>query len=601
MRGRHGRRMRGARPRRVQSMAGPAPREARASGAGQGRARAWKAMAFRRTPPKEEAERRIREHGRPFSFGGVFLAYAVAARQGLVKIADGLRFGRRDAARVLLLLYATASAPGPGKAASWLDRNVARLLFPASGLTEERPGPDGGRLHGGIAEQVLEAAGAPGMHARFLKEFCALAREIFLEDGQIAFIDSLAMDDEATQGLPNPFMPAQPRSRWLFAVQRSTGFPLGLAEIRDPAFEPDGDGNGSLSGGLPFQAPGTRGGDGPALEEAFGTFAEAGLEAQSCLLAMRRLRDPFLDRFYGAGGALALPYVCAVHAGDPALREALQDLDMEAVQRPENTLELEEGLLFAATSPVRAGRGQHPAWLHVGFFYLPPGTDGEEEDQEQSVASPYPVENWKFMWRLAIATGREMTGPEAFKEYYALQKSAGICDTAPCRERAPENASEAVRRGHGLFCAMGLAAWGLLAHCMRLSPGLHLPRLMRTLEARMTCTLHPGRIRVASPPESQDFALAYDLAGIKCPPDIFLDGRRLRYDPLRDFRAKQEWIDPSGDLVAYLAELTPDRLDADLMDRPMWPRRHRPWRIGAGRKARAQALPRPAGKPGRRR
>ena len=74
-------------------------------------------------------------------------------------------------------------------------------------------------------------------------------------------------------------------------------------------------------------------------------------------------------------------------------------------------------------------------------------------------------------------------------------------------------------------------------------------------------------------------------AGIACPRTIFLEGRRLRYDPLRDFADKTMWGDDEDeDFVAFMKELTPDRLDAMLMDRPFWPRRHRPWRIGKGRR-----------------
>ncbi|MBR5051386.1 MAG: hypothetical protein IKX75_08700, partial [Desulfovibrio sp.] len=111
--------------------------------------------------------------------------------------------------------------------------------------------------------------------------------------------------------------------------------------------------------------------------------------------------------------------------------------------------------------------------------------------------------------------------------------------------------------------------------------------LAKRLEHLRACTLHPRRITIPDITQDESLITAFMAAGIVCPRTIFLEGRRLRYDPLRDFAVNNVWDDPddeNGDYLDYLKELTPDRLDAQLMDRPFWPRRHRPWRIGKGRR-----------------
>ena len=133
----------GKRFRRIQSMAGPIPRDARASCAAAALARGWKAAAFRAAPDSQDS----------------------------------------------------------GK---WLEDSIARFLFPASGLHAEGDDASGNPESKAIAEGLLKAAGQPGMHARFLREFKALADEIYWSEGEIAFIDSAAVDAESGVDLTAP-------------------------------------------------------------------------------------------------------------------------------------------------------------------------------------------------------------------------------------------------------------------------------------------------------------------------------------------------------------------------------------------------------------
>lgn len=532
------------------------------------------------------------------------------------------------------------------------------------------------------------------MHARFLREFKALADEIYWSEGEIAFIDSAAVDAESGVDLTGSLMPPRLRSRFLFAVRRDTGHPLGLVEIRNPDIpvsltEERLEDMWSrklrgLPGGMWFDAPmhgdddeedgeasGGRAGDAEAapdleeaeeaanapdgeavdeahgggqddeeedweedgedgwhdepeinydrgrLGEAFELFAEAGIAPQSCLLGGRLLADPSLDRFYDAQGRLALPYIAMVRSSDPVLQEAVESADMEELLRSGSRLPHEEGLIFTTTRPVQVGTDARPAWLHVGWFYLPPDEASYAEQDEMPDAeqdgsgearpagtdlAPETLRDWWLSWRLGIVTGACMTGQEAFTEYYALQKAAEICDSSPARERSPAGTTAVLRRGHNLFSAIGLAAWGLMAHSMESSWEPDLERIAKRLEHLRACTLHPRRITIRSIADDEELDTAFAAAGIACPRTIFLEGRRLRYDPLRDFAVNIVWDDPddeNGDYLDYLKELTPDRLDAQLMDRPFWPRRHRPWRMGArcSRPLPCAARPRRAGKP----
>ncbi len=679
-----------ARLRRIQSMAGPLPRDARAFGAAQILARGWKAKAFRAAPDSHDSDS-LKAREVWVEFGLSFLTYAVMARQNLVKVIDGLGLGRRDAARAMSLLYATDTYTDPENAGKWLEESVARLLFPASGLHAEDDDASGNPESKAIAEGLLKAAGQPGMHALFLREFKALADEIYWSEGEIAFIDSAAVDAENGQGLPSLFLPPRLRSRFLFAVRRDTGHPLGLAEIRNPGIpvslteeqledmwsrnlmglprgmwfnapshdddEDDEDGEascGRAGGAEPVPDPeeaedAAKAPDGEAgyeahgggqegeeqdvdeedgqddgqndekedweedgedgwpdapednfdcgrLGEAFELFAEAGIAPQSCLLGGRLLADPSLDRFYDAQGRLALPYIAMVKKSDPLLQEAVEAADLEELLRSGSRMPHEGGLLFITTRPVQVGTDSRPAWLHVGWFYLPPdeeslaeqgaGQDGDGEARPAGTdLAPEELRDWWQSWRLGIVTGACMTGPEAFTEYYALQKAAELCDSSPVRERSPAGTTAVLRRGHNLFSAIGLVAWGLMAHSMENSWESDPEHLAERLEHLRACTLHPRRITIPDITQDDSLITAFMAAGIACPRTIFLEGRRLRYDPLRDFADKTMWGDDEDeDFVAFMKELTPDRLDAMLMDRPFWPRRHRPWRIGKGRR-----------------
>ena len=109
--------------RRIQSMAGPIPCDARALAPGLVQARGWKARAFRATPTKDEAFQRQMRQTQRLDFGKVFLAFAVAGRQGLLKLVDDLGLeigmGRRDATQ-------PSAIPKPGS--------------PSNGLRAAQPG-----------------------------------------------------------------------------------------------------------------------------------------------------------------------------------------------------------------------------------------------------------------------------------------------------------------------------------------------------------------------------------------------------------------------------------------------------------------------------
>ena len=124
-----------------------------------------------------------------------------------------------------------------------------------------------------------------------------------------------------------------------------------------------------------------------------------------------------------------------------------------------------------------------------------------------------------------------------------------------------------------------------MENSMRSSNDPHLPYLLTTLRLGLRCRIRPRWISLAADWEDDDILTAFGSAGLACPRTIFLEGRRLRYDPLRDFAESPEgWVDPDPEFAEYLASLTPEDMYADLMDRPFWPRRHRPWRIGKGRR-----------------
>ena len=198
--------------------------------------------------------------------------------------------------------------------------------------------------------------------------------------------------------------------------------------------------------------------------------------------------------------------------------------------------------------------------------------------------------SWEDERCFGIATGQEMSGEAAFEEYFALVKASEVCGQAPCRRRALAGASQAQIRGQELFCAMGLALWGVMENSMRSSNDPHLPYLMTTLRLGLRCRIRPRWISLAADWEDDDILTAFGSAGLACPRTIFLEGRRLRYDPLRDFAESPEgWVDPDPEFAEYLASLTPEDMYADLMDRPFWPRRHRPAHIG---RPHARPLPR---------
>ncbi|MBO4296627.1 MAG: hypothetical protein J5863_07710 [Desulfovibrio sp.] len=569
----------------------------------QAQARAWKAQRGRRTPSREEARRGRPAQRTELDFGVPFLFYAVAARQGLVGLVDGLGLGPRDAVRAMSLFYAQESCPSALECDQWLEKSVAQLLFPASGLLGVRRQSSAGPKLGDVVRRLLENAGAPGMLPRFLKAFKARTDEIYHLGGEVVFIDSNAMDAEDSGGLPpNPFLPQPVRSRWLFAVRRGGANPVGLAEVRVPGSDQADPAAGPEHGWI----------DQGGLAQAFGVFDEAGIEAASCLLGGCMLHDPLLDRFYDAEGRLAHSYVAIVLAVDPQLMEMAKGVAGEELLAPGRRLSLPDAALFTATRKVRAGKGARPAWLHIGYCFLPPEEDEEDEDMQAQQAGAQQgtqeaaldagllealdevldadrkagggsailrggkaqTSGWHFLWRFAIVTGQEMTGAEAFKEYYSLQKSARVCGQAPCRLREPTGSSPARRRGHELFCAIGLAAWGLMAECMEMCTQ-DLPSLLAGVSRRMPCRLRPGRVNLGVWWKEEDPSDAFMAAGVFCPRTIFLDGPRLRYDPLRDFVQNAEWINADEELLEYLAQLTPESMEAPLSDRPAWPRLRR--------------------------
>ena len=105
--------------RRIQSMAGPVPWDARALRWLACRKRRWKAMGFRAPAKKEDFFDR-RESRTPWlHFGDAFLLHGASARQDMLAAVDGLGFSRRDAARAMSLFYAltpqSAGDVGGGK------------------------------------------------------------------------------------------------------------------------------------------------------------------------------------------------------------------------------------------------------------------------------------------------------------------------------------------------------------------------------------------------------------------------------------------------------------------------------------------------------
>ncbi len=618
----------------------------------EGLARAWKAKAFRRTPDAEEAISLGRDGEDLIAFGDAFITYAVGARQGFWPLAAGLGLAApRDAVRAMTLMYAIENGD-PEWIGDWLEESVARFLFPASGLLEK---PREGSGDPGPAARLLEAAGQPGLLPRFLKAFREQAEEIYLPEDEIAFIDSKALDVEE-MWMPL-FFDAPLPSRWLFAVQKHTGSPLELVEIRkresfpeppdlgedEASFGGDIDGidldedddenetsfgGGDIdgvdihghedenedeasfgdgdSGGIDIDEdenenedeawPSRRHGadfDKGCLGQALGVFAEAGIKPASCLLGLRLVNDPSLDACYDSEGRLTVPYLVQVRKDDACLQDLLAERSKPAFKRPERLSFIQNMRVFTITRPVKAGAGGHPAWLHLGLVC---GTATREQQAMalERLPSGFCTEAECLAWEeercFGIATGQEMSGEAAFEEYFALVKAAEVCKQAPCRRRALAGASQAQIRGQELFCAMGLALWGVMENSMRSSNDPHLPSLMTTLRLGLRCRIRPRWISLAADWEDDDILTAFGSAGLACPRTIFLEGRRLRYDPLRDFAESTDgWVDPDPEFAEYLASLTPEDMHADLMDRPFWPRRHRPAHIG---RPHARPLPR---------
>ncbi|MBR4747707.1 MAG: hypothetical protein IK061_10010, partial [Desulfovibrio sp.] len=99
------------------------------------------------------------------------------------------------------------------------------------------------------------------------------------------------------------------------------------------------------------------------------------------------LHDPVLGRFYDAEGRLAHSYVAIVLAVDPQLMEMAKGVAGEELLAPGRRLSLPDAALFTATRKVRAGKGARPAWLHIGYCFLPPEEDEENgEDGEDMQA-----------------------------------------------------------------------------------------------------------------------------------------------------------------------------------------------------------------------
>ncbi len=497
------------------------------------------------------------------------------------------------------LMYAIDSR-NPEWIGDWLEGSVARFLCPASGLLEApREGPG----DPGPAARLLEAAGQPGPLPRFPKAFREQAEEIYLPEDEIAFIDSKALDVEE-MWMPLFFDEALP-SRRLFAVQKHTGSPLGLVEIRKRDSFPEpldlGEDEASFGDGDididedEAQNSGSHDADFDKgrLEQAFGVFAEAGIKPASCLLGLRFENDPSLDACYDGEGRLAVPYLVEVRKDDACLQDLLAERSKPAFKRPERLSFIQNMRVFTITRPVKAGAGGHPAWLHLGLVC---GTATRE--QQAMALERLPAEfcteaeclSWEEERCFGIATGQEMSGEAAFEEYFALVKAAEVCGQAPCRRRALAGASQAQIRGQELFCAMGLALWGVMKNSMRSSNEPLLPLLMTTLRLGLRCRIRPRWICLAADWEDDDILTAFGSAGLACPRTIFLEGRRLRYDPLRDFGdSTGGWVDPDKEFAEYLASLTPEDMHAELMDRPFWPRRRRPAHIG---RPHARPLPR---------
>ncbi len=560
-------RSRGMHYRRVQSMTDPVPWDTRAFGYWEARSRFVKAMATRMPPETGDYEYRRDQSIPSLSFGSAFLAYAVAGRQGLLAILDSLGLAPRDAVRAMSLMYAIGRKD-TGRIGKWLKTSVARLLCPASGLAGEEPGRRGAPQPGGAAQRLLEQAGQPGLLARFLKAFSAQAAKIYGEDREgIAFIDSQAIEPE---GLENPFMKMinpDPQSRWLFAVQKRSGYPLGMVEL--------------LQDGLD---------DG--LGEALGVLADAGMAAQSCLLDMRMIDDPSLDFFYGEDGSLAAPYLTRVLAEDPLFRATLAKMDMDAVKHPKNLSFHQDSRIFFSTLPVKAGTRHGQAWLHIGVICGEP-----TKAQKRQALRKRPAEfctakechGWQIERIVGLLSGRQTTGAEALDEYFALQKAASIANGAACTRRVPVGHTAAQRRGHGLFSAAGLALWGLLAHALYNSAESDVETALEELQ-HMRCWLRPRWISLDPYWDDEVLATAFLAAGIGCPNTIFLDGRRLRYDPLHDFvypaTVEKDPEESEEDFQAMLDSFVPENWELPLSMRPGWPRSRRPACLGARKRAR---------------
>ncbi|MBO4296934.1 MAG: hypothetical protein J5863_09275 [Desulfovibrio sp.] len=627
--------------RRIQSMAGPIPCDARAQAPGLVQARGWKARAFRAAPTKDEAFQRQMRQTQWLDFGKVFLAFAVAGRQGLLKLVDDLGLdigmGRRDAVRALVLLYATERYPQARESFEWLARSAARLLCPASGLAVEEAG---------LAEKLLEAAGRPGLLVRFLKKFKALADAVYRSGREIAFIDSEAADAENASPELAALGSGEHENRWLYAVLKDTGLPLGLVAIREngedgedredgeeeeACTEPstgdwrccaDGQEDGPAGGQEDCQgaaeAPGEAeggvwppSGDGGSsndddsddeddwyrrgygslfdtgrLKASFDVLAKAGLRAQSCLLSPRRLDDPGISACFDGRGKLAVPFICQVRTDDPVRKRELAARCLADLKRPANLFFFKGTRIFAASWPVKAGALGRPVWMHAGLFCGSPTPEQEAQARARRPAefcTPEDCLAFEEDSFFVLATGKRMTAEAAFKEYLALLDAAETASQAPCRRASPRKASPALRRGHELFCAMGFALWGLLADAMQDIDGVCLPDLMELMEVRLRCRLHARWISLENCRRYPELRLAFETCGLDLPRTLFLDGPRLRYDPLRDYPLHAEWDEEDEEFMHYLSGLAPDDLGCQLLLRPFWPRRHRPWRMGARR------------------
>ena len=554
--------------RRIQSMAGPVPWDARALRWLACRKRRWKAMGFRAPAKKEDFFDR-RESRTPWlHFGDAFLLHGASARQDMLAAVDGLGFSRRDAARAMSLFYAL-TPQSAGDVGEWLRTSSARLLCPASGLEGCKAEQNGAPEPGSTAAELLEEAGQPEMLPRFLRAFSAQAGKVYGEsEGGIAFIDSGAVEPE-TDLPPVPvfsFFDPLPQSRWLYAVRKGDGLPLGMAELR-----PSRDCGG--------------------LREALAGLAEAGLDASSCLVGMRRLDDPGLDLFYGEDGRLEIPWLCRVDAGDPVLRRALAGMDPDAVKRPENLSFHEGSRVFFATLPVKAGARSRQAWLHAAFICGPVSSQQELQVLRKRTPAEFSTaqecRGWETERIVGMATGRKTTGAEAMNEYYAMQKAAAISARAACTSRIPPSLPEGQRRGHALFSAVGLAYWGLLAHTLRNAGITDIKGAADELK-HLRCWLRPRWISIEDYWDSDLLPSALFALGIPFPRTVFLDGRRLRLDPVHGrsypFGVAKGPGGTGGDVQNFLDSPVPDDWSIQLSLRPRLPRRRRAWRIGRRRR-----------------